>query len=196
LVLVAGLGAWGVSYALSRREQTHGLPPDRPRTLGDFVLTNTSGATITRADLRGKILVVSFLFTSCSLTCPEVTKHMAEIQRLTAGQRDVRLVSLTVDPRDDTVGVLAKYGARFGADPGRWQLLTGDKTVLYGLIAASFLSQDADDPFSYMPGNFSHTERLAVVDAHGRVSAYFDGMRNDVAAVVLAEIARLRQSSL
>jgi len=196
LVLVAGIGAWGLTYALSQREQTRGLPPDRARTLTEFSLTNAAGGTVTRADLNGKILVVSFLFTSCSLTCPEVTKHMAEIQRLTAGQPDVRLVSLTVDPRDDTQPVLAKYGQRFGADTNRWQFLTGDKTVLYHLITTSFLKQDLDDPFSYMPGNFSHTERLAVVDTHGRVTAYFDGLRDDVATVVAAEITRLRQSAL
>jgi protein SCO1/2 len=196
LVLVAGIGAWGLTYALSQREQTRGLPPDRVRTLADFSLTNTAGQTVTRADLHGKILVVSFLFTSCSLTCPEVTKHMAEIQRLTAGQPDVRLVSLTVDPRDDTLPVLAKYGQRFAADTNRWQFLTGDKTVLYHLITTSFLKQDLDDPFSYMPGNFSHTERLAVVDPHGRVTAYFDGLRDDVATVVAAEITRLRQYAL
>jgi cytochrome oxidase Cu insertion factor (SCO1/SenC/PrrC family) len=196
LVLLAGMGAWLLTYTLSRREQTHGLPPDRARTLADFTLTNAAGGTVTRADLKGKVLVVSFLFTSCSLTCPEVTRHMAEIQRLTAAQPEVRLVSLTVDPRDDTVAVLAKYGERFGADPRRWLFLTGGKTELYDLIATSFLNQDLDDPFSYMPGNFSHTERLAVVDAHGRVTAYFDGLRDDVAAVVTAEIERLRKQSL
>ena len=147
---------------------------------------------MTRADLDGKILVVSFLFTSCSLTCPEVSRHMAEIQRLTGDRRDVRLVSLTVDPRSDTPPVLAKWGARFGADTNRWHLLTGNKSVLYGLIATSFLAQDNGDPFNSMPGNFTGTERIAVVDKHGRTRIYFDGLRPETPAAVVAEIARLR----
>jgi len=123
-----------------------------------------------------------------------VNSHMAQIQQLTTNQPDVRLVSLTVDPRDDTVDALAKYGARFGADTNRWLFLTGDKTQLYGLISASFLAQDADNQFGYMPGNFSHTDRIAVVDSRGRVQAYFEGLDDDVAAAVVAEITRLRQS--
>jgi protein SCO1/2 len=147
---------------------------------------------VTRAELDGKILVVSFLFTGCALTCPEVTKRMAEIQQLTATNADVRLVSLTVDPRSDTPPVLAKWGARFGADTNRWCFLTGSKTVLHGLIAKSFLVQDNSDPFNSMPGNFTGTERIAVVDRHGRTRIYFDGLRDETPAAVVAEIKKLR----
>ncbi len=103
------------------------------------------------------------------------------------------LVSLTVDPRDDTIEALAKYGERFGADTNRWLLLTGDKTELYGLIAASFLNQDLDDPFNSMPGNFSHTDRIALMDAHGRLRGFFDGLNPNTAAAVVEEIGRLRK---
>jgi protein SCO1/2 len=119
---------------------------------------------------------------------------MAQIQQLTTNQPDVRLVSLTVDPLDDTADVLAEYALRFGADTNRWLFLTGDKTQLYGLIATSFLAQDADSQFGYMPGNFSHTERIAVVDSRGHIQAYFDGLDDDVATAAVAEITRLRQS--
>ncbi len=172
--------------------QLRGIPPDKPRQLVDFSLTDSTGRTVTRAELDGKILVVSFLFTSCSLTCPEVSRHMAEIQRLTAGDPDVRLLSLTVDPRSDTPPELAKWGARFGADTNRWLLLTGDKTVVHDLIGESFLAQDNNDPFNSMPGNFTGTERIAVVDQHGRTRIFFDGLRNETPAAVVAEIARLR----
>jgi cytochrome oxidase Cu insertion factor (SCO1/SenC/PrrC family) len=191
LALVAGIGSWFAAAALSHRDKPHGIPPEKERTLGEFSLTDATGRTVTRTELDGKILVVSFLFTSCSLTCPEVTKRMAEIQRLTANDAGVRLVSLTVDPRSDTPPVLAKWGARFGADTNRWLFLTGDKNVLHGLIAKSFLAQDNGDPFNSMPGNFTGTERIAVVDQHGRTRIYFDGLRNETPAAVVAEIARL-----
>jgi cytochrome oxidase Cu insertion factor (SCO1/SenC/PrrC family) len=142
LALVAGVGSWFAAAAFSRHDQLHGILPDKERTLGDFSLTDESGRTVTRTEFDGKILVVSFLFTGCALTCPEVTKRMAEIQRLTAASADVRLVSLTVDPRSDTPPVLARWGARFGADTNRWCFLTGSKTVLHALIAKSFLAQD------------------------------------------------------
>ena len=192
LALVAGVGSWFAAAAFSPPDRWHGILPDRERRLGDFWLTDETGRTVTRAELAGKILVVSFLFTSCSLTCPEVSRRMADIQRLTLTDAGVRLVSLTVDPRSDTPPVLAKWGARFGADTNRWLLLTGSRPVLHGLIAQSFLAQDNGDPFNSMPGNFTGTERIAVVDRHGRTRIYFDGLREETPAAVAAEIARLR----
>jgi protein SCO1/2 len=192
LAAIAGIGSWFAATALAHRDHLHGIPPDKARQLGNFSLTDATGRTVARAELEGKILAVSFLFTSCSLTCPEVTKRMAEIQRLTATNTDVRLLSLTVDPRSDTPPVLAKWGARFGADTNRWFMLTGDKPTMYGLIGGSFLASDTADPFNSMPGNFTGTERIAVVDKHGVVRIYFDGLRNETPAAVAAEIARLR----
>ncbi len=172
------------------------IAPDHPRRLLDFSLTNWTGSNITRADLKGKYLVVNFLFTGCSLTCPVINGSMAQIQRLTADQQDVRLLSLTVDPRDDTPPVLAEYARRFGSDPARWLMLTGDTGQLYGLIKASFLNQDFDKSFGYMPGNFSHTDRIAIVDSQGAIRAYFDGLNQNTPSAVVNEIAELRKESL
>jgi cytochrome oxidase Cu insertion factor (SCO1/SenC/PrrC family) len=192
LALLVGTGSWLAIGLLAHHEKPRGIAPDHARQLVNFSLTDSTGREVTRAELEGKILAVSFLFTGCSLTCPEVTRRMAEIQRLTTNQDDVRLVSLTVDPRSDTPPVLAKFGAQYGADTNRWFLLTGDKAMLHEVIGTSFLATDASDPFNSMPGNFTGTERIAVVDKHGRVRVYFDGLRPETTAAVAAEIARLR----
>ncbi len=182
-------------YAVANSESRL-IPPDHPRQLVNFTLTDRTGRTVTRSDLAGKILVVDFLFTSCSLTCPAVNGQMAQIQQLTTNRADVKLVSLTVDPRDDTPAVLEKYGERFGADTNRWLFLTGEKTMLYDLIGKSFLTQDLNDPFSYMPGNFSHTERIAIVDWHGNLSGYFDGLNQNTATAVVNEIKKMGNQNL
>lgn len=171
------------------------IPPDHPRQLVDFSLTDRTDATVTRADLDGKILVVDFLFTSCSLTCPAVNAQMTRIQQLTTNEPEVKLVSLTVDPRDDTPAVLEKYGARFGAETNRWLLLTGDRYTLYQLIGNSFLAQDSTGSFGYMPGNFAHIERIAVVDTHGQVRGYFDGLNQNTPVAVINEIKTLRSQN-
>jgi len=207
--LVFGAGFCFLLFALNHREnnaaggtdyvvgssESRLIPPDHPRQLVNFTLTDRTGRAVTRSELDGKFLVVDFLFTSCSLTCPAVNSQMAQIQQLTTNQPDVKLVSLTVDPRDDTPAILEKYGDRFGADTNRWLFLTGDKGVLYNLIGSSFLSQDLNDPFSYMPGNFSHTERIAVVDSQGHLCGYFDGLNQNVAAAVVNEIQKLRNQN-
>lgn len=208
LCLVLGGGFCTLLVVLNRQgqqpEASENLPdtapsliePDHARQLVDFSLTNSAGGVITRRDFNGKILVVDFLFTSCSLTCPAVNSQMAQIQDMTANDPDVKLVSLTVDPRDDTASVLRKYGARFGADTNRWLFLTGNKSVLYSLIGNSFLAQDVDDPFGYMPGNFAHTERIAIVDSRGKLHGYFDGLNQETAHAVVEEVNKLRGESL
>ena len=134
LALVTGIGSWFAVVAFSAKEKVRGIPPDKERQLVNFAFTDSSGREVTQDEMRGKILVVSFLFTACSLTCPEVSKRMAEIQKLTADAPDVRLLSLTVDPRSDTPPVLMKWGERFGADTNRWNLLTGDQAQLHFVI--------------------------------------------------------------
>jgi cytochrome oxidase Cu insertion factor (SCO1/SenC/PrrC family) len=192
LAVVIGFGCWLAAAALCRRADVRGIPPDRPRQLAGFALTDRTGRTVTREELEGKVLAVSFLFTSCASTCPAVSQRMAQVQRLTAGEPDVRLVSFTVDPRSDTPPVLAQWGAQYGADTNRWLMLTGPKPVLQDLIGASFLTTNSGDVFGPMPCNFTGLERIALVDKHGRVRLYFNGMRDSTPAAVVAEVERLR----
>lgn len=191
LAVITGIGSWAAVVAFSHRERLSGLAPDRERRLENFSFTDSGGHNITQQDVEGKILVVSFLFTSCSLTCPEVSKCMGEIQQLTTNLPDVRLLSFTVDPRTDTPAVLAKWGARYGADTNRWFLLTGDQAQLLELIGISFLAPETNNPFNSMPGNFGGTERIAVVDKQGKVRVYFDGTRLGTPAAVAEAIGRL-----
>jgi cytochrome oxidase Cu insertion factor (SCO1/SenC/PrrC family) len=193
LAFIAGLGSWAAVFAFSHKEKLQSIAPDHARWLADFTLTDRTGRIVTRHDVDGKILVVSFLFTGCSLTCPEVSRRMAEIQQLTTNASDVALLSLTVDPRTDTPAVLARWGAHYGADTNRWFMLTGDQPQLLSLIGTSFLATETNNPFNSMPGNFGGTDRIAVVDKSGRLQVFFDGLRQETPAAVAAEIEQLRK---
>jgi len=207
--LVFGAGFCFLLYAMNSRENNPAIeagyepeasisrliPPDHPRQMVNFSLTDRTGRTVTRSDLDGRILVVDFLFTSCSLTCPAVNSVMAQIQQQTTNRTDVKLVSLTVDPHDDTPAVLEKYGEHFSADTNRWLFLTGDRTQLYGLIGTTFLATDTNNEFGFMPGNFAHTERIALVDSEGRLRGYFDGLNQNTAAAVVNEITKLQNQN-
>jgi protein SCO1/2 len=175
--------------------QTPVIKPDYPRRLVDFSLVDQSGHAFTRQELTGKIVVVSFVFTTCSAVCPYVNAQMEKIQQLTAGQPDVKLVSLTMDPVDDTAPVLARYGRTYGQDVTRWSFLTGNEAEMYRLVGASFLPPDTTGEFGYMPGNFAHTQRIALVDTRGHLVEYFDGLNQEAGEAVVQAIAKLRQIS-
>ena len=188
-LVFAGLVAFVVARGDGEHDRTRF---EAARSLVEFSLTATDGETVTRGDVDGNYLVVNFVHTSCSFECRRVNKRMAEIQRLIADQSDVKLVSLTVDPRTDTPGVLGKYAAEFGAQLDRWMFLTGDKPTLYHLIETSFLSRGAQDSVDPIPGGFVHADRIALVDRHGNVREFFEGMSHTTPAAVTDAIERLR----
>ena len=189
LIVVVVIGGWRLAG-----------PPNRPLDLGEgprqlaaFELTERSGRTVAAEELAGRFLVVNFVYTSCSVSCLQVNRRMAEIQRLSADQPDVRLVSITLDPRTDSPAVLTKFASRFGADTNRWLFLTGDKPSVYGLLEASFLRRDTNDLTNLAPGGFVGMEQISVVDPQGRVLAFFNGLHQETPADVLKLIAELRR---
>ena len=171
------------------------IAPDYPRHLINFSLLDQTGKEVTRQSFKHKMIIVNFLFASCSTVCPYVNAQMAEIQHQTINDEDVRLLSLTVDPAEDTVPVLAQYAQKLEADPKRWSCVTGKEDVMQNLIATSFLSHDTDTNFSFMPGNFANSQRIALVDTNGQIVKYFDGLNLNAAHAVVQEIQKLRKST-
>lgn len=175
----------------SHRSMSAVIKPDHPRHLADFTLTDRSGRIVQRSELRDHYCIVGFVFTSCGSTCLLVSRQLEEIQRLTEGQNDVRLVSFTVDPRTDTPPVLTKFAASFNADPNRWLFLTGNKSDILPVIETSFLPKaiPGDERFSDL---FLNTDRIVLLDTDGRVRAYFDGKQPGAARAVVTELRHLR----
>jgi cytochrome oxidase Cu insertion factor (SCO1/SenC/PrrC family) len=143
----------------------------------DFTLTERSGKTVRRDDLRGKVWVAAFVFTRCAGPCRQISGAMARLQHDFADEADVRLVSLTVDPAYDTPQVLRDYASQFQADSEKWLFLTGKPDQVYDLIGHGFyLTAKPNEGADRTPGNeVMHDTRLAVVDQKGEIRGYFDG---------------------
>jgi cytochrome oxidase Cu insertion factor (SCO1/SenC/PrrC family) len=187
------LAVVGCSSPSSRR----GAPPlDDFGPVADFSFTERSGRTVTRADLAGKVWVVSFVFTRCTGPCPQVTGTVARIQDALRDEPDVRLVTFTVDPRHDTPDELKEYARHFGADPERWLFLTGPEEELYRLSEKSFfLAAQRNTGKDVTPGTaVTHSPRLAVVDRRGHFRAYFDGRQVDDEGQSVDEVPKLCQA--
>ncbi len=147
----------------------------------DFALKERSGRTVTRQDLLGKVWVASFVFTRCTLGCPQITATMKQLQDDLARYPGVLLVTFTVDPEHDDPGELARYAEHYGADPGRWLFLTGSEKEIYDLMEKGFhVSRPVQNQGKERtPGNeVRHDTHLVVVDAAGHVRGYFEGLRD------------------
>ncbi len=168
--------------------------PDHPRHLIDFSLTDQFDRAVSSTDLRGKVVVVDFMLASCSVICPFVNAQMKKIQDATAHDAGVRLISLTLDPEDDTVAVLKNYASNYGASPERWSFLTGEPADVRRVIGESFLPQDKEGELSFMPGGFTNTQYIALVDRQGHIVSYFDGLNQGSADAALEEIRKLESS--
>lgn len=192
LIVVVMAGGWHLAGP-SRPKTRIVTEAGAQRPMAPFALTERSGRTISQADVRGRFVVVNFVFTSCSSSCLQVNQHMAEIQKRVANQADVQLLSITLDPRTDTPGSLTRFADRFGADAGRWWFLTGDKAAVYGLIETSFLARNTEDPTNLTPGGFVGMERIYVVDPQGQPLAYFNGLLENTPEDVVDFIAQQRR---
>jgi protein SCO1/2 len=152
--------------------------PASPRMripLPEFQLTDQRGEPFTLARLRGKVWVADFIFTSCGIVCPKLTKRMAEVQHRTRNLGDAfHLVSFTVDPDNDTPERLAAYAREYRASPHRWTFLTGsladiETTVVKGFKVAMGKEEANAGLFSIF-----HGERFVLVDRAGAIRGYYE----------------------
>ncbi|PAV28779.1 cytochrome c oxidase assembly protein [Virgibacillus profundi] len=93
----------------------------------DFSYTNQDGEEVSKSELDGNFWVANFIFTNCETVCPPMTSNMAKLQTQLdeAGLDDVRLVSFSVDPENDTPEALKEYGESRNASFDNWDFLTG-----------------------------------------------------------------------
>ena len=157
--------------------------------ISPFTLTDQRGRTITLDSVRGRVLLVDFFFTTCATICPKMSANMAKVQEAYRNEPGLMLLSHSVTPEMDSVPVLAEYGERYGADPDRWLLLTGDRFQIYRLARRSYFAalEDGDGG----PDDFVHTENLVLVDTLGRLRGFYDGTKEKEVQRAIADIAVL-----
>jgi len=137
-------------------------------TLPEFSLTSDKAVPLGNADLAGKIWIADFIFTSCGGPCPAMTRSMASVADKLALYPDVRFVSISVDPETDTPEVLARYGETFGADPERWDFLTGTPEAIQKIAVEGFKVGSVEDPVI-------HSTKFCLVDRSGQIRGYYTG---------------------
>lgn len=160
------------TYRLFQLDEPRVWNPDE---VDDFRLVDQTGTEFTRQDLLGKPWIVNFIFAQCSYQCPLTSRTMMEFEK-TVSNVDFRMVTITVNPEEDTVDIMRKYAEIWGADPQRWIFATGDPEQVWKLIREGFkVSAWKNVGTDVQPGmKFAHDNNLIHVDAQGRILGRYD----------------------
>jgi protein SCO1/2 len=144
-------------------------------TVPDFKLIDQTRRPISLSALRGKVVAVNFIYTSCALPnfCLRIANNFGVLQKRFKARlgRDLVLLTVTFDPVHDTPDVLAEYARRWDADAESWHFLTGlvsDVQKVCRLFGVDFFPDE---------GLMNHSLHTAVLDRRGRVVANIEGNR-------------------
>ena len=141
-------------------------------SIPQFEFIDSDGNTVTLDNLKGKVWVADFIFTTCTMACPMMTGNMNLVHKKFKKNDDVRLVSISVYPEYDTPDVLKEYASQYDADTEKWLFLTGDESSVKNIIKDGFKIGDFEEIIF-------HSEKFALVDKNGTIRAYYNGMKSE-----------------
>ena len=136
--------------------------------------TNQLGQQVSLDDLKGKVIVLDFFFTRCPTICPQLGVAMKRLQRSFPNNDSiVQFVSISVDPKHDSVGQLRKWAEKFDVNPDSWWLLTGDRDSIYKFALEEIKASVAD---VNVDTAFVHTENFFLLDKHRVIRGWYNGL--------------------
>jgi protein SCO1/2 len=140
----------------------------------EFRLITQGGRPLALSQLRGKVVVLSFIYTRCPLPqiCPMIVRHLVRLQSALSGPERQRthILLVTIDPKHDTPEVLQRYAVAQGLELDHATLLTGPIRQV-ALLSSYFGLEFYDEA----DGTIAHKQRLVVIDPQGRVHAELKG---------------------
>lgn len=194
VVVIVGLIAAFARQEWTKAMRRSAVTLDRFNTLPDFTLTERTGKDFGTKDLRGKIWLADFIFTSCPGPCPKMSEKFYEMQQALNKTNDVKLVSFTVWPDFDKPPILTTYANKFNALPDKWFFLTGNKKTIYDLAHKGFMLGITDKETGreiLKEGEFVHSTKIALVDRRGVVRGYYDSGNEEVLQKILVDVGNL-----
>jgi protein SCO1 len=143
-----------------------------------FSLTNQDGKTISNEDLKGKVHVVEFFFSTCPTICPIMNQNMLKIEKEFLNHDDFGIVSITINPSYDTSEVLKKHAEHLGVQHKNWHFLTGEQSYIYEIANKGFNLYAAEN--NKAKGGFEHSGFFALIDKNGNIRCRKDDFGNPI----------------
>lgn len=167
----------------SRIDNDVNRPPILGRLEKDLELTERSGKTVHLEDLKGKVLVISWVFTRCPRGCAAVIAKLKKLQAEFANEPGLQLVSFTLDA-DDTPEMMKKFASGLGIkDDANWWFVNGEKDAVRKFMTSQVQFrpvQDMPEADRLSPDDkYIHDLRVAVIDHLGHVRSLADILNPD-----------------
>lgn len=164
-----------------------------------FELTDQNNKLISNKDYAGKVYVLEFFFTTCPTICPKMNLNMLTIQNAFFGNPNFGIVSITINPENDTPQVLKEHAQKLGVKSSNWHFLSGDKTKIFDLANKGFNVYVGQN--SKVNGGFEHSGLFALIDKNGDIRCrkdnfgnpilYYDGIEKEGVRTLQQDIAIL-----
>lgn len=152
-----------------------------------FTMTDSQGHSFDSRELAGKVWVADFIYTNCPAACPFMSARMRSVENAIRGERDVQLVSISVDPARDTPPVLNAFAQRYGAPTDQWIFLTGSPDTVHLLAYQTFHIGD-------VLGKIEHSTKFVLVDKRGNIRGYYSTYDKDGIPTLLRDVSALRRA--
>lgn len=150
----------------------------------EFIFTNQKGEAVGSKEMKGKVTVVDFFFTSCPSICPAMSSELERVNDMFREESNLQILSISIDPTYDTPEILQDYADKHNARAGKWDFLTGDKKEIYQLAKCGFILPTLDG--MGVPDDFAHSDKFVLIDEQGRIRGYYSGTnREDVDLLML-----------
>lgn len=171
----------GFSYPIYRSVYRT-LPPELPviAQVPEFTLTSENNQPFGSKDLKGRVYLANFVFSSCPSVCPKMLQDLEKIQNRVRGTgKKVAIVTFTVDPERDKPHVLFDLARKHKASPFTWTFLTSnDKDGLFKLYKEGFKVAADQNPTNLF--DIAHTQKIVLVDGENRIRGYYDFDKDSV----------------
>lgn len=162
----------------------------RNMQIADFALVDQRGEPVTQRMLEGRYTVLSFMFSYCTLACPIMSGNMYRVYM--EGPPHVRLLSMSVDPVNDTPERLAEYAENLKVAAPKWRMLSGPEKVVMNVARSLGLGFELDPSIMIDMGdgremaNIIHPTRFILFGPDGKIIDSYSGMeREDVDRLLL-----------
>lgn len=159
-------------------------------TIAPFSFTDQDENTITNEEMKGKVYVADFFFTTCPTICPIMKTQMLRVYDKFKENPDFQILSHSIDPTYDTVQVLKDYSVRLGIeDASTWHFLTGDQEKIFEIGQTSYLATAMEDKNE--PGGFLHSGAFILIDRDGHIRGVYDGTKENQVNKLIKDIPKL-----